>query len=496
VRISHHFLRIQPALLGPLAPDPAHGGSRVNQHAIKVEKQTAADDFGHDQVLAEYRNYIGVLKRKHLIPQPLSFTVSDVSIAFLLRQKTEPLPVLMLEHDLLQELARSQDSVAALLARSPEEQQRLGYFHTLREICQQPATWVRTSELMAKSGPALFPSVQGLTSLILTGSGSSEYAGDCVRIVLQEELRINVQAASGGTLLTHGSRALPIGRPALMVSLARSGDSPESVGALALMLKIEPELRHLVLTCNRQGSLAHTFREDPRVVVITLDDRTNDRSLVMTSSFTNLVLAARFLGLIHNSSGYQAICSRLADTATTLLQTHFDALARVAKAPFRRALFLGSGARFAAAREAALKMLEATAGRVMTSCETYLGLRHGPMSAVHDDTLVVCFLSSEARLRAYETDVLQELAQKRLGLFRVIAGQGVHQYLLDAKDVAIPYDQAQDLEDGSLPVLDVVVGQILGLFRCLAEGLRPDSPSAAGVIQRVVQSFRLHLPNA
>jgi len=280
------------------------------------------------------------------------------------------------------------------------------------------------------------------------------------------------------------------------VSLARSGDSPESVGALALMLKMEPGLRHLVLTCNRQGSLANTFRGDPRVAVITLDDRTNDRSLVMTSSFTNLVLGARFLGLLNDPTQYEAICSGLADSATKLLQTQSDALAHAANAPFRRALFLGSGGRFAAAREAALKMLEMTAGRVTSSCETYLGLRHGPMSAVHDDTLVVCFLSSEARLRAYEVDVLQELAQKGLGLFRVIAGEAIPQDLMGEKDVVIPYGRVRDLGDDNLPVLDVVVGQILALFRCLAEGLRPDSPSATGIIQRVVQSFPLHLPNA
>lgn len=402
----------------------------------------------------------------------------------------------MSEQELLQKLSRSQDSVAALMSRSPDDQQRLGYFHTLREICQQPSTWARTAELMVQSAPALVPSVQGISGLTLTGSGSSEYAGDCVRLALQRELGINVQAVAGGAILTHGSQALPVGRPALMVSLARSGDSPESVGALAQMLKIEPELRHLVLTCNRQGKLANSFRNDPRVTVITLDDRTNDRSLVMTSSFTNLALGARILGLMHDPSQYQVISAQLAQGATTLLETRFDALAGVAKAPFGRALFLGSGARFAAAREAALKMLEMTAGRVMTSCETYLGLRHGPMSAVHDDTLIVCFLSSEARLRAYEADVLQELARKQLGLFRVVAGKGIPQDLLGDEDIAIPYEHTKALRDDSLPLLDVIVGQILALFRCLAEGLHPDSPSAAGVIQRVVQSFPLHLPNA
>jgi tagatose-6-phosphate ketose/aldose isomerase len=311
---------------------------------------------------------------------------------------------------------------------------------------------------------------------------------------MQKELCVNAQAIAGGTLLTHGSQAVSIGRPGLMVSIARSGDSPESVGALALMLKTEPELRHLVLTCNRQGSLANSFRSDSRVRVIALDDATNDRSLVMTSSFTNLVLAARFLGLVDDPARYLSICTTLSHAAATLLQEHLGTLAQTGKAPYRRVLYLGSGPRFAGARETALKMLEMTAGRVTTSCETYLGLRHGPMSAVSEDTLMVCFISSDPQVRAYEADVLRELAQKQLGLFRVIAGRDVPSDLVGAHDVEIPYRGTGDLGDDEMPVLDAIVGQLLGFFRCLQEGLSPDSPSQSGVIQRVVQSFPLHLP--
>ena len=124
-------------------------------------------------------------------------------------------------------------------------------------------------------------------------------------------------------------------------------------------------------------------------------------------------------------------------------------------------------------------------------CETWLGLRHGPMSGVHGDTLVVCFLSSDPGVRAYEVDVLREMDQKRLGLARIIAGQDVPEDLACAGDLVVPY-QCLDLADEDLPVLDVMVGQLLALFRCLQEGLRPDSPSEAGVIRRVVQSFTLH----
>jgi tagatose-6-phosphate ketose/aldose isomerase len=135
----------------------------------------------------------------------------------------------------------------------------------------------------------------------------------------------------------------------------------------------------------------------------------------MTSSFTNLVLGARFLRLADQPERYQAICEQLSQIAAELIQDHFGTLAQVAKAPFKRALFLGSGSRFGATREAALKILEMTAGRVTAMCETYLGLRHGPMSYVHEDMLVVCLLSSDPIVRAYETDLLRELDQKASG---------------------------------------------------------------------------------
>lgn len=278
-----------------------------------------------------------------------------------------------------------------------------------------------------------------------------------------------------------------------MVSLARSGDSPESVGALSLVRKLDPEMRHLVLTCNRQGRLATEFKEDSKVTVIALEDVTNDRSLVMTSSFTNMLLAARFIGLLADSARYRAIAKALADGASKLLHGQMDALAQVSRQPFWRVMFLGSGAHCAAAREASLKMLEMTSGRVVTGCETYLGLRHGPMSSIHNDTLVVCFLSADPTVRAYELDVVKELAEKRLGLLRLLVGHDVPQNLAAAQDIVIPYCDI-NLGDEDLPALDVVVGQLLAFFRCLREGLRPDLPSENGVIHRVVQAFRLHLP--
>ena len=396
--------------------------------------------------------------------------------------------------DWLRDVCERQPEAASLLGESAEEQQRRGYFHTLREILQQPSSWIHTAEQMSALASDLRPGLAGIRNLVLTGSGSSEYAGHCVRLALQNQLAVNTLAIGGGVLLTHAAKALPPERPGLVVSLARSGDSPESVGALSLLLEVDPQLRHLVLTCNATGKLATSFRADSGVRVIALDDGTNDRSLVMTSSFTNLVVAAQFLGFLDAPERYQASCRKLSGILRNLLQDHFGALAHVAALNFKRAVFLGTGARLGAAREAALKMLEMTAGQVSAMSETYLGLRHGPMSYVHGDTLIVCFLSSDPTTRAYECDLMRELDQKNLGLLKLVVGDDVPADVVRDHDVVIDCPGLTELGDDSAPVIDVVVGQLLGFLRCMREGLRPDSPSESGVINRVVQSFTLHFP--
>lgn len=385
-----------------------------------------------------------------------------------------------------------QKEVARLLGLSREEQLKRGYFNTLREILQQPATWLGTASTMLEQRNQLKEFVSEAHGMVLTGSGSSEYAGWCLHPTLQAALSIPVQVIGGGRLLTEGRAALAPVRPMLVVSLARSGDSPESVGAVSALLNREPQIRHLEVTCNINGQLATAFRDDPRVRAIVLDPETNDRSLVMTSSFTNMILAAGFLGMLDAPEKYKSLVANLSAKAEALLGSSFDTLAEVARREFHRAVYLASGAGNGAARESALKMLEMTAGRVWATSETYLGLRHGPMSAVHRDTLVVCFLSSSPHVRAYECDLIRELNQKHLGMAKVIVGEKIPGELLQTDDVTIECEGLSELGDEHLPVIQVLVGQLLAFFRSLKEGLQPDSPSEDGVISRVVQDFQLH----
>jgi tagatose-6-phosphate ketose/aldose isomerase len=391
-------------------------------------------------------------------------------------------------------LSATGTEIGKLLAGPPGEQHDAGYRHTLREISQQPVTWLKTAATLTEQIDTFERGLDWMDgapgSIVLTGSGSSLYAGECLAPVLQSRLGVPVRAVPAGEILVHPRDwLLPRG---LLVSFSRSGNSPESCGVVDLVRTSVPECRHLVVTCNRQGRLATSYPNDPRVGTVLLDDTTCDRSLVMTSSFTNMVLAGRVLGHTRDIGSYQEDVRLLAQAGAEILAQQADGLAAIARSGFRSAIFLGTGARFGAAREGALKMLEMTGGRVPSFSETYLGLRHGPMCAVNDDTLVVCFLARDPVTRAYEIDLISELNRKRLGARKVIVGSQVPDAPVGREDIVIDTPALRGVNDAGALVVDALVGQLLAFFRCLHTGLRPDMPSAAGVIKRVVEDFAIH----
>ena len=379
-----------------------------------------------------------------------------------------------------------------LLAGPPETREAAGYGHTLIEICRQPLLWPDTVRRVCGSKARLAPHLKPAKWIGITGSGSSEYAGACAHLALQPEMGVPVVSVAGGWLLLEGLRGIPPARPGVLVSLARSGDSPESAAVVQMYLKITPQVHHIVITCNPAGRLATHFRDSAAVVL--LDERTNDRSLVMTSSFTNLAVAARSLGRLENPEVAERTAEQQSEAARYVLSSRVPAIAAVARAPFGKAVFLGSGSSFGAARESALKMLEMNAGRIPTMAETYLGLRHGPMCLMDEATLVVAFLSSDPLVRSYEQDLLTELRRKQLGARMLVVGENVPADLPGPADTVIEVPGLSALGDDDAAVVDVVVGQLLAFFRCLAGGLRPDSPSE-GVISRVVNEFAVHWRN-
>lgn len=391
--------------------------------------------------------------------------------------------------DTLTFLAQASASLAQLVdGVTQREREARGYGHTLQEIGRQPQTWRATAAALALLEPA---DVRSGSSIILTGSGSSYYIGAALAPALEAGLERVTRAVPAGELLLSPESFLQRSGPAMVVSFARSGDSPESVAVVDLIRERYPTCQQILVSCNPNGRLATGYPGAARIRTVILGRAVDDESLVMTSSFTNLWLAGRWLGS-PDAASVERLASALADLGRRLLERHSEPLAEVARRRFQQALFLGSGARHGAAREAELKMLEMCAGQLATRTETYMGLRHGPMAGLDAETLVVGFMSSDRRRRAYELDLLADLRRKQLGSAFVLCGTGLPAGAAASGDLLVDYGDGRDLDDGDLVPLDVVVGQVLAFFRCLHVGLRPDAPSAGEVITRVVRPFTIH----
>jgi tagatose-6-phosphate ketose/aldose isomerase len=394
---------------------------------------------------------------------------------------------------ILHKKTKDKTTLETLAAAPVDAHQHFGYADTLREILQQPSTWQDTFDLLHSTivQQRLAKVIEPRPlHIVLTGSGSSMYIVECLAPMLQSGLGVPVQAIAAGTLLTHWDSVLPQG-PGLLVSFARSGDSPESSGVVNTLLAEAPQWRHLVITCNADGKLATQYNDEPRVTVLVLDERTNDRSLVMTSSFTNLLLGGTALLQRTRAAIDERVIEQAASNARKIFETSSDALAVLAERDMTSVAYLGSGPSFGAAREGALKMLEMTGGRVVTMAETFLGFRHGPMSFVNPSTLIVALLSPRADVRRYELDVLRELTRKQLGMAKLVVGPDVPPDVLGTHDVYIDTAFTGAGAETVAVLTHVVATQLVAFFRCLQLGCKPDTPSE-GVLTRVVEDFAMH----
>ena len=389
-----------------------------------------------------------------------------------------------------------QKEYSNLVELSLAERESLGLVHTLREILQQPQTWRQTYQRVIRSLRLIeeFLTSAGVgaarsrpLNVLLVGAGTSDYIGKSVCALLQKELNCNVQAVPSTDLLTNMEDHVLTDSDYLWISFSRSGDSSEGVAVLEQALAMYPHIKHFIITCNQNGKMAR-FGERAGVFSFVLDDEVNDRGLAMTSSFSNMVVVAQALAHYQTLATYGSIVENLAACASTVLPAAMSLCERLVDEEFSRVCFLGTGPLKGAAIESGLKVLELTGGRVIGLTESYLGLRHGPLSAIDRDTLVVGFLSPDHRRRAFELDLLREICDKKLTEKSLAVSPNGPDSFGETLDFGLP----EDVSELYLPPLFVLAGQLLGLYASLREGLRPDEPSPHGAISRVVSHVTIH----
>jgi D-galactosamine 6-phosphate deaminase/isomerase len=346
---------------------------------------------------------------------------------------------------------------------------------TLPEILRQPLLWPGTLERvrLASQQMQLTAKLQN-ARVLLTGAGTSAYAATAIATAWPRACAVPTT-----DLLIDAERYLV--DVDAVISLARSGDSPESTAVVERVRALRPDILQLAIVCNEDGALSHSSLDG----VIALDPRTNDQGLVMTGSFSNLVLAGLVLA---QPDAVASTVDEFSARTTALLPGIDQACRRVANSTHDRIVILSSSPLLGWAREAGLKTLEMTAGHFPVVTETHLGLRHGPMSFVKSDTLVLCLLSSDPVRRLYEEDLICELRAKNLGYLVGIVDPADSKGLFDE---IIPV-VAPQLTDALRTPYEILGPQLIGYHLSLRIGLNPDNPSPNGVINRVVQGVRIH----
>jgi tagatose-6-phosphate ketose/aldose isomerase len=381
----------------------------------------------------------------------------------------------------------------AQLGRDENELTALGALWTAREIAQQGAMLRKTNEQLLADKEALNRFLQPLFKhaamrVILAGAGTSAFIGECLAPHLAATLACRIEAIPTTDLVSAPSLYFERSVPTLLVSFARSGNSPESVAAVDLADRFVADIHQLAITCNADGALARRIATAARGMTILLPEETHDRSFAMTSSFTSMLYAA--LAALSGIGGMAARIEPIASAVDAVLATQASAMRALAGKRYERMVYLGSHIFKGLAREAALKLLELTDGAIIAVHDSPMGFRHGPKTIVNAKTLVAIFLSNDAYARRYDLDLLEEIVrdQKAGGVLAISA----HEDGIPAGADRILVAALKDAQDIDLLFPYIVAPQLFAFESALARGLSPDNPNTSGTVNRVVQGVRIH----
>ena len=384
-----------------------------------------------------------------------------------------------------------------MLDYTKEDLIELGAEITTREIYQQPQVWQTAFENYKAQSDEIVAFLNGIgekhdyIKVILTGAGTSAYVGDTLLPYFRkiyDERKWNFNAIATTDIVANPLAYLHKEVTTILVSFARSGNSPESVAAVDLAKDIVEELYQITITCAEEGKLAQQAHGDERNLLLLQPAPSNDAGFAMTSSFTSMMLTALLVFAKTDLVTKEEKISALIALSQEMLDSA-AAIQKMVSLDYNRVIYLGAGPFFGLAHEAQLKILELTAGQVATMYESPIGFRHGPKSLVNEETVVVVFSSTDTYTKLYDLDLVREVAGDEIAR-KVILLTDQKENLENVEQVIL---SSQYLVDDVYRVFPYIVyGQLFALLTALKVKNRPDTPSPTGTVNRVVQGVIIH----
>ena len=329
--------------------------------------------------------------------------------------------------------------------------------YTRAEIMSQPDVWVDALAAFDTQDRLLqaWLEARAFDHVIVTGCGSTYYLALTAARLLRQA-GCHALACPASELLLHLKSICIPGARYLLLCVSRSGTTTETVRAQQhFKAKVGGPL--LTVTCDSRSPLA--IAADLAIAI----DAAQEASVAQTRSFSSMLVVIQQLAA--HLAGVKLVDSRaLPDYCRHLLE-RYGGLARSLgeNAAIKKFFFLGSDALYGVACEAMLKMKEMS----LAYSEAYhtLEFRHGPMSMVGADSLVIGLISPEAAKQ--EVRVLDEMAD--MGASVLAIGQT---HIENHQTVRLP----ADLPAWCMTVLHLPVLQLLAYRRALFKGCDPDKP--------------------
>lgn len=359
--------------------------------------------------------------------------------------------------------------------------------NTYYEICQQAEKWREVYALYEQRKEKIeefLARVGSDVKIIFTGAGTSEYVGNILNEYLKSLGTYNFSSIATTDLVSCPYLHFKKDQKTLLVSFARSGNSPESLAAVKLGEQIVDDFYNMAITCAPDGKLALKLKDDDKSFVFIEPEGTNDKGFAMTSSFTSMLLTG--LLIFDKRDDKKELVESIAKTCQAIIADK-ENIEKLVDFDFERIIYLGSGPLYKLTNEARLKILELTAGNVASLYESSMGFRHGPKSFVNDKTLVVSFISKNSYTRKYDLDILEEtFADKIAPRIIAIANEEIN------GDFEKLIYKNQINEDIYLALPYIVIAQLISLITSLRVGNTPDNPSKSGTVNRVVKGVEIH----
>lgn len=375
----------------------------------------------------------------------------------------------------------------------------MGAIITTREIKQQPTLWQEAFDNFKAQATKINGFLQAIRPqnglpirVIFTGAGTSAYVGDTVMPYLNQAgdtNRYQFESIPTTDIVAAPYDYLKPDVTTILVSFARSGNSPESVATVEIAKQVIKDLYEITITCAPDGQLAMAAKNDTRNLLLMMPAGANDQGFAMTGSYSCMSLTAM---LVFD----QTPVEKKAHYVDKIIAMGHEVIAREAEIQavvdldFNRIVYLGSGSLSGLTREAQLKVLELTAGKLTTMFDSSMGFRHGPKSFVNEQTLVFVFVNNQPYTRQYDVDILEEINGDQIAAKTLaIDVQGTQNFSGDRFTFE---SGCQNLPEGYLALADVMFAQTVSLLSSIKVGNTPDTPSPSGTVNRVVKGVTIH----